>query len=777
MKLMGEKIKQNEVDHKFNPNNEFAFRLLNPEHVEIDDRTTDQIYEDDLAQSRVETYEIETNRGVASILHMSELLIGNQDSAIDTYRNVLEQTRNLDEQTAPDLIVMSGIVQGDFKYFHKSRRETLAPGFGSMDKQFKEARKLLSEAREIAPVIYNMGDDDIRIAKDYTVEVFRRMNILQKEFIKNSEGDDVPELGLNVSSLDKMKQHPLWNEHYQFQLSTIFPHTLRLGRRLYVGEELSKMTKGKINVDEYFLLYEASKRSSQGKPLTSEQKLLMEIIEKEYESLGEEKLYDLTITRNFNLSIKTKKAEYLDWIRHYLNQTPEVRPKNHIGTPLGILGLLAANGEEVPDMIVTQNNLETMAISNQEAYAVSVSGLLRTINYLHRQGSRTDARSDISRKIITSKKQIAEPGAQIHTRTDEGNHIITILNDLQYEKSFSIPERMTIVGLCDLQHGSITARPDLLVKYLDYIRSRVLGERATAIFFGGDMLHGRNYPNFPSESQLTGLMAMDSQEDFTIRLFREAFGDLNPDELAAITSVLVQPGNHEWNSGTTKWHGYSFTTYMRSVFEKMFARGGYSDEEIASIVESHEASITNKGEYITGYTGIKYFGDIGVLIQHYLMEKGASSGIPVQQTEGFVKGLGELARNLDIFMQGHWHHPQLLVTGSKIGIGMGSIAGMSDFELKRGLRSTIAGTLIHIGGGQPPQIEFISHPALLDRVVKTGGFKARQLSREGFKDDEDFDPTKHGLYIPGAPKSAIQKKVLQQQREASERVGRISHFK
>ena len=775
---MGEKLKQNtKIEIAFDPNTEFAFRLLNPDTVELDDRTTDEIYQEDLERSRVETYEIDTKRGRASVLHMSELLIGNQDSAIDTYRNVLEQTSNLDEDTYPDLIVMSGIVQGDFKYFHKSRKETLAPGFSSMAKQFAEARKLLGEARKIAPVIYNMGDDDIRIAKDYTVEVFRRMHQLQKDFVKSNDSDEVPELGLSVSSLDKMKQHPMWNEHYQFQLSTIYPHTLRLGRRLYVGSELSELTDGEINVDEYFLLFEASKRSSEGKPLTNQQKSLMKLIEKEYESLGEDELYDLEITRNFNLSIKTKNAEYLDWIRHYLNQTPEVRPKNHIGTPLGILGLLASRGEAVPDMIVTQNNLETMAISHQDTYAVSVSGLLRTMNYLHRQGSRTDARSDISRKIITGKKQIAEPGAQIHTRTDEGNHIITILNDVQYEKSFSLSERMTIVGLCDLQHGSITARPDLLVKYLDYIRARVIGERTTAIFFGGDMLHGRNYPNFPSESQLTGLMAMDSQEDFTMRIFKEAFGDLTQEELAAVTSVLVQPGNHEWNSGTTKWHGYSFTTYMRSVFEKMFARAGYTDEEISKIVESHEASITNKGEYITGYTGIKYFGDIGVLIQHYLMEKGASSGIPVQQTEGFVKGLCELARNLDVFMQGHWHHPQLLVTGSKIGVGMGSIAGMSDFELKRGLRSTIAGTLIHIGGGQPPQVEFISHEALLNRVVKTGNFKSRALKKEGFFDDEGFDPVRHGLYIPGAPKSAIQKKVLAEQRDASERVGRISEFR
>jgi hypothetical protein len=355
------------------------------------------------------------------------------------------------------------------------------------------------------------------------------------------------------------------------------------------------------------------------------------------------------------------------------------------------------------------------------------------------------------------------------------------MNETLNEKSFSIPERMTIAELCDLQTGSITARPDILVKYLDYIRTRSMGERATAIFFGGDMLHGRNYPHFASESQMTGLMAMDSQEAFNTSLFQESFKDITQEELEGLIKVLVQPGNHEWNSGTLKWHGYSFTTYMRNLFERMYARAGYTDVEIAARVKSHEATMTQKGEYASGYTGVEYFGELGVLIQHYLLErggKGSGGDLPVYQTHHFANGGGDLMKNVDIFMAGHWHHPQYGMFGDKLGLVGGSMAGLSDYELKRGYRPTIAGTLLHIGGGLPAQVEFVSEQKLHDHKVTTGGFSKEQLKNEGYKDDREFDPIKHGIFLPDRfAKSALQKKVLQMMRDESQRADKVAELR
>lgn len=274
---------------------------------------------------------------------------------------------------------------------------------------------------------------------------------------------------------------------------------------------------------------------------------------------------------------------------------------------------------------------------------------------------------------------------------------------------------------------------------------------------------------------------MDSQEDFNVALFREAFGNMSGDELKALERVLVQPGNHEWNSGTHKWHGYSFVSYMRNFFEKMLARGGYTDEEIDNIVKTHDAVITPKGEYASGYTGIEYFGEMGVLIQHYLLErggKGSGGDLPVYQTQSFFSGGGDLMKNVDVFMQGHWHHAQWGVLGNKLGVVGGSMAGISDYELKRAYRPTASGTAIHIGGGLPVQLEIISEEALNAHKIQKGGYTDAQLKDEGYKTDRGFDVVKHGIWLPDSfPKSALQKKLRQQTRDASQRTKSLAEIK
>lgn len=743
------------------PNSVVAAELLLQPAAE---RATDlrSIYETN--DNTVESVEFDTKRPAVNVLHMSELLIGNQDSAVDFYENTIEQIAALPEDMRPDIAVVSGFMQGDFRYLEKSRRSTLVPELSNMDAQFKYARQMIERLQSLdVPVVYNMSNDDRRIAEEYTVDVFRKMH----EYAKSQEG-------VNWAKLDKMRQHPQWNTHHQFQLEKVFPYCLRAGRQLYTAAEMYEKTGGAIDVDEYFVLFATEQATHAGAKV---QKAHADWLKE----VATQQNNEFIITDDVNLHLTTEGRKYTDWVRHYMGFSPQSMYQNHMSTPVAAMTRLAANGEETPDMFVTQHNQEEVGVGSGEAWIVSIGGMIRARNFLNASGRRTDAKGDISRRLVTTRRRIPEPSATMHERTDDGRHIVTFLNDSLTDKSASIPERMTIAELCDLQTGSITARPDILAKYLDYIRTRAIGERTTAIFFGGDMIHGRNYPHFPSESQMSGLMAMDSQEAFNTSMFQEAFKHATREELEAIQKVLVQPGNHEWNSGTLKWHGYSFTTYMRNFFERMYARAGYTDEQIAERVKSHEATITQKGEYASGYTGIEYFGDLGVLIQHYLLErggKGSGGDLPVYQTNAFANGGGDLMRNVDVFMAGHWHHPQYGMFGNKLGIVGGSIAGLSDYELKRGYRPTIAGTLLHIGGGQPVQTEFVSERALHEHKITTGGFTDEALKAEGYEDDRNFDPGRHGFFLPdNFPKSALQKRIWQLMRDASQRANSVSELR
>jgi len=714
----------------------------------------------------IDRVEVETFRPSANILYMSELLIGHQDSAVDFYLDTVEQIKNLPEDMKPDLAVISGFMQGDFKYLQKSRRATLIPELNSMDMQFKYTREMIEKLQEIdRPVIYNISNDDRRIAEEYTIEVFRKMHELAK---------DDEEININWSRIDKMQQHPQWNTHLKFQITEVVPYCIRAGRRLYTAEEMAELTNGKIDIEEYFVLFGVDKALQEGTKVSKAHEKWVKDAKKSQNN-------KLIIADDFELEISTDSKKYTDSVRHYMGFSATPMYSNHLKTAISSIAQMDASGHKTPDMMVTQHNQEEVGVGHLDSWVISTGGLIRARNFLNAPGRQTDAKGDVSRRLVTTRRRIPEPSASMHERTDDGRYIITFFNEVLNEKSYSIPERMTIAELCDLQTGSITARPDILAKYLDFIRTRAIGERATAMFFGGDLMHGRNYPNFPSESQLTGLMAMDSQEDFNVKLFQESLSDMSREELNAITKVLVQPGNHEWNSGTLKWHGYSFTTYMRNTFERMYARAGFSDEEIAKRVKSHEATITRRGEYASGYTGVEYFGDMGVLLQHFLLDKGGNGGvggIPVYQTQKFANGGGDLMKNVDIFMAGHWHHPQYGLFGNKLGLVGGSIAGISDYELKRGYRPTISGTLLHIGGGLPTQIEFIPEKTLHEHKITTGGFSEAQLKEEGYKDDRGFDPMRHGIFLPDRfAKSALQKKVLQMMRDASQRADKISELK
>lgn len=759
---MGERLnKAKKAEEQPDQNAEIAFELLKKPLNEAP-HSLRAIYEAD--DQPIDVVEVETHRPSANILYMSELLIGHKDSAVDFFETTIDRIKSLPEEMKPDIAMLTGLVQGDFRHLEKARRATLVPGLTNMDAQFKYARQMIEKVQEIdRPIIYNLSNDDRRVAEENTYDRFRAMEGLAKS-----------QLGTGWAKQDRMRQHPQWNTHYQFQLEEVVPYCLRSGRTLYLAEEMSQRTNGAIAIDEYFVLFNAKTALEAKEKLPPEQDAWLK-------QVRAEQLKDLIVVDDVNLHIKTDSKEYTDWVRHYMGLSATSMPQNHMATPLAAVAQRAANGLPTPDMLVTQHYQEEVGVFNGSGSVVSTGGLIDAGRFFNAPGRRTDAKGDISRRLATTRRRVPSPAATMHERTDDGRHIITVMNNALYEKSYSLDERMTIAELCDFQTGSITARPDLLTKYLDYIRTRVMGERSTALFFGGDMMHGRNYPHFSSESQMTGLMAMDSQEDFNTALFRGAFSDISPEELKALERVLVQPGNHEWNSGTLKWHGYSFTTYMRELFGRMYARAGYTDEEIAARVKSHEATITKKGEYTSGYTGIEYFGDMGVLIQHYLLErggKGSGGGPPIYQTDGFVTGGGDLMKNVDVFMAGHWHHPQYGVFGDKLGIVGGSMAGLSDYELKRGYNPTPAGTLLHIGGGMPPQVEIVSEQALHSHKVTTGDFTDARLADAGFETDDGFKTSEHGIFCPDSfPKSALQKAILAQMRRSSQRADSLSVFK
>lgn len=676
----------------------------------------------------------ETETPYTRQLHLSELLIGHQDSGTDFYDTVVESVKNLPEEMKPDIIVAGAFLQGDFKHTQKPRRVTLEHGYDSMDLQFSQARKKIDQLLEIAPVIYNMGPDDHRIAYDYTVEVFRHMQNLAKD--------------VGFASQDKMRAHPQWQAHLDFQNRVIFPYCLHAGRRL-------------SSIDEYYKLWGAYHGGS-------------------IEGLDIDALNgkDFLVTDDFNLTTTTSGKTYVDKVRSYLGFSPEPQYQDPLKAASQYLENNLANDGENPSALVLQHNHEFLASSYGETWLMSTGALFEPRNFIDTRGHKADARGDISRRLNTTRRRVHAPMAQMMERRDDGTVVITIMNDVLMEKSDSL-ERTQVLFTCDHQIGSITARPDILLKEIDIFRQRIARTGHAAIQFAGDMSHGRNYPDFPSESQSTGLMAMDSQLRFNERLWRGAFSDMTREDWDKVSSILIQPGNHEWNSGTDKWHGYSFVDNHRLAFELMLARSGMSDKEIREKVKTHDAVTTPTGEVAKSYTGIEYYGDYGVLNQHFLLAKGGKGqggGSPIYQAPNYINGLADLAKKIDMFGVGHWHHGACGSFGNKLSWIAPAKAGQSGYEIYRGYRPGIGSLIVHLGGGLPPQLEFISERTLHEHTIEHGEFSRKSLAP--LRDDRGFDPFRHGLRMGRKfPKSALQKALLELEQDISQRTDTMGYFK
>ena len=283
------------------------------------------IYQAHRDNVRVPTVEIRTDKPSVNVLFLSELLLGHQDSAVDFFVKIVNSLRSLPDDMRPDVIVMSGLLQGDFKFLQKNRRLTLVPELSAMGEQFRYGRQLLDILLKTGiPLVYNLSNDDRRIAEDYTIEVFRKMHHYARK--GKSPDHSLAQSTVNYADIDKMRQNSEWNRHLSFQINTVFPYCLRSGRRLRSASEMSELTDGKVETEEYFLLFRAKERLDAGKPLKKKQRRWLEV--------GNITDHGFKITDDLDLSLRTAGRHYTDEVRHNLGFSQQPMYVNHMKTLL-----------------------------------------------------------------------------------------------------------------------------------------------------------------------------------------------------------------------------------------------------------------------------------------------------------------------------------------------------------------------------------------------------------------------------------------------------------
>lgn len=735
-------------------------------------------------------------------LFMADLLVGSKYSDNELFNEIVEQVGSLPKEQKPDQVVISGLYMGDFGGRHKNNRWMLKNGLRSLDEQFKHGKAKLDQINEKigVPIIYTMSDNDTQIVEEMTFEAFEQMHELAKKHARdNQDSDDVKR---QLSRLEKAKANPHWPEYYRFTQEVAFPYCVRSGRALrtteQVGEAVIELKRDlelqliegnlsdvefgrvsdqldRLNIDfnngeydkpEREILYEAYKRQAAGGRLTAIHRNVLDM-----EALKNSD--SLQVVEDFEMRINTRGANYTDLIRHRF-QTTKNPVANYFKVPMRIRKQLQADGEDIYDNYIMTGQREAAGVFMPENKAIhSIGGLQDGREAAREKGYILTSPNNQAGREILGRGRFHPASATSIERLDDGTQFVRIYNKHLMEISESLTEPVTIMLQCDWQTGNIASRPDLQLKQLDMINRR-LNNGKLYVALGGDHVEGRNYSDYNRESGRTGMGGMDQQFEFVRLMVEGSLSQLNKDQMNNLF-IKSTIGNHEYNSGTLKWNGYSFFEPLIDPYREAFARNGFTLEETRDRVQIQDTLITSRGEPLKTYETVFRIGEIGVSLSHFFGAGRGTGGQP-PAFKGFdqTTGLGDIRKDIDVGIFGHYHHANYMLGGNKLYVGAGSLNGETGFEYDKGLRSASSIVALHMGPGQPPTIEVISEEAINSYKIPDGPFSDKELRvNDGFRDDRGLDLGKHTPYLDDRfPKSALMKKALQLGKQAAYSIDR-----
>lgn len=696
-------------------------------------------------ERKIDTVKVDTKSDNLRILPFNELRLGHQDgeAGLELVDRTVDLVKQLDEDKQPQVVLLTNMVQSDFAHHQAKKRATLVGNVNTEGDQYRAANVVLDRVKELGkPVIVSLGPDDHAMAYDAVQDIVREM----RGYLKVGGKENF----ISYYETNNLIQDEAFQTHLKFYIEHVIPLCYRMGRRLRTKDEMAD-SGSDIEYSEYFAIYNHIVHGMD----------LPKGIDPAVVADAGEWRDGLVFVDDFDLEADTEGGAKRVAYRHNMAFSAETLSQNHMMPVMRILGGLAANGANLPDILMTGRQQQLFYLNG----GLTLPGLWDTESSLNSKQIYATAPGDASRRSNIMRGVPAKPTIDMYEETDDGRKRHHIISKEILDKADSIP-RTALFELCDMQIGSPSARPDLQIMYL----SRMLEtarEMPIAIQVAGDIIHGHLYPDFPEESQAIGLVSLKSQKIHVRQILNGVFDVSDPiirDLVNNIVDIVVQPGNHDKIMKPRFPNNLDDNIdYLVTDFKHIVDRDGEPTKV------RNEAVFEEAGTPVGTWMARTHLGAYSILTAHYHMRKGfgGGSGFPVNDAYNRVRRLAQ--KSPDLVWGAHWHNTQVATFGNTVSVVGGAMAGQTNFEDFGGMRSVPAGTVVYLGGGEPMTVEFISAKTLYKGGVKYGEFTPERLEEEGYRDDPDFDPAKHGPYsLDSLPKSALNKKLFKLRREASQ---------
>lgn len=667
-------------------------------------------------------------------LTISEILFGNQNTDVALLEKILLNSE-------PDFAIVSGLVQGTFTARNVKRQNELVQPrkLYKIGSQISAASQFLNklDERVSGPICIALGDDDLRIAEDYA------------DIAQLNEGKTWT-FGVNYMSLTAELQRRINIREYhakrKIQFEIILPYQYRIRRALKNAKEVF----GEIGVkkSEYRLIMEILILNRAKQPYPEIYKKVVDV-----DALLGSSKHGVVTPDSLILKVGDRTIQFV----HNTNFSDVTQYVDPLFTSEKIMRhFMSRDYQKLPWMLLDGHQEMFYGTYFQNHWVMCLPGMQNSLDMaMHRKKALvTRVLQSKSLRQNTFRKDPATPGAvEIEVCTEggienDGRVRLRFFNDrimdlLEREKGKK--HKQTVIGvLTDLQFGSPTMQPELVIKYLDYL---LYTRHARLLRGNGDWIQGFIYPGFPAESRTLRMVSVDAQQRFTDKLLVPLIvGASN------LEDVAFWQGNHEWGIWSNALTGQNALYFMETALQR-FMDGVRSAGKVPRLKTASTVSriimarTTNPmGDRIL----FPYFAEVvddwfKIAYTHQWLPYGGGR-TPVDQPRRWVSNMANAAGDINALIGGDKHSLWLNQEAGKILVQLPAAATQSGYELARGLMSTVMFALLIVDNRTGFTIEFIPWQFLTNYKCVSKLYKGKD--DQLILPSEDSVAYRNGKYSP-----------------------------
>ncbi|MCX8016049.1 MAG: hypothetical protein N2692_01985 [Patescibacteria group bacterium] len=651
-----------------------------------------EVVERDIRHKSVKMLQEEINEESARLSFIGEVRFGNQFVDVE----LVEWAINiLKEYFKPHVIIASDFVQGDFRGIQVERLRSLTrTGLQRIEQQYSAANLLLKELEKIAKnkVVYLLSDDDWQVSLSRVIIALEQFRGIRGLGI----GSRWPEEIKRLSGADYYRL-------MKIQWETVQPYMYRIGRSLLNADEVKKVIGDHITellVIIFILLFEEF-----NKPIPEKYKKLVDV-----EALHSDKPGSKRIISPDPINLYLKNIQKRILAQHNIAFSDITQYVDSGLIPEWILRNLQARGRETPYIWVDFHQERFWGTKLYNTFIFNLPGCQNPLPAAEGKIKtfHTKILSDKAHRQIYFRKEPPTPGVVNFEIFKDGRLRIHVLNNKikdVIEKEKDEPEKKDLLAYTsDWQFGSLTMRPEWVIKFLDYA---LFSRRATNLALNGDLIQGFHYPRFVSENRPKRLVSVSSQKAFTTTLLKPFFPAPN------LETIDVLLGNHEWEiwgADITGQNNLEFIFFvLKEIYEnqKLFK----ADLKVPDIKIWNRVRIVKTagrhGSTINHPYGSRVLkSNYKIAIQHQWYPRGGGR-TPMHSQITWLRNIAQAASDLHVLFGGHKHTFWIAMIAEILMLQLPGLNDQSAFEFARGLMPQSMGCLVEFSNKSGVTIELI----------------------------------------------------------------------